>query len=380
MKYSLKSCYCSLFCILAHPPKVKYSLKSCYCSLFCILAHPPKVKYSLKSCYCILFCILALHPPKVLNLVLYIGTPSQSEIFSSQSCYCSLFCILALHTLPKWNILWKAVIVAYSVYWHTLPKWNSLWVTPSQSEIFSEKLLLYLVLYIGTPSQSEILFCILAHPPKAEILSEKLVIVAYCAYIGTPSQSEIFSWKAVIVSCSVYWHTLPKWNIILPKLLLYLVLYIGLAPSQSEIFSSQSCYCSLFCILAHPPKVKGARERGSEGRGARGEGRGEQFRLLTPHKTGIGYRLSLLKVTKSVKSQLSFHVKSRETLLMDTTRKWPEPELDVISCDLCDFSLKIPVIWSQIHQKYSVQQVGPSNPSNYWKKLESRSRSNLWCP
>ena len=31
------------------------------------------------------------------------------------------------------------------------------------------------------------------------------------------------------------------------------------------------------------------------------------------------YQLSLLKVTKSVKSQLSFHVKSPETLLMDTT-------------------------------------------------------------
>ena len=77
--------------------------------------------------------------------------------------------ILALHTLPKWNILWKAVIVAYSIYWHTLPKWNSLWVTPSQSEIFCETAVIVsfsvywhtlpkwnLVLYIGTPSQSEI--------------------------------------------------------------------------------------------------------------------------------------------------------------------------------------------------------------------------------
>ena len=206
-----------LFCILAHPPKVKSCsvywhtlpkwnillpklllylvlyIGSCYCILFCILAHPPKVKYSPPKAV-IVACSVYWHTLPKWNILW--GTPSQSEIFSS--CYCSLFCILA-HP-PK---------VKYSLYWHTLPKWNILWKA-------------VIVLYIGTPSQSEILFCILAHPPKVKY---------------SPP-------KAVIVSCSVYW-----------QLLLYLVLYIG-TPSQSEIFSSQSCYCSLFCILAHPPKVK----------------------------------------------------------------------------------------------------------------------------
>ena len=46
----------------------------------------------------------------------------------------------------------------------------------------------------------------------------------------------------------------------------------------------------------------------------------DQIGLLTPHKQ-VSYGLLLLKVMKSVKSQLSFHVKSRETLLMDTTKE-----------------------------------------------------------
>ena len=52
--YLVASSLCSYVCIglstPEHPPKVKYSLKSCYCSFFCIFGlsrpkHPPKVKY-----------------------------------------------------------------------------------------------------------------------------------------------------------------------------------------------------------------------------------------------------------------------------------------------------------------------------------------------
>ena len=59
--------------------------------------------------------------------------------YSVKSCYCCLFYVLAFqdqHTLPKWNILWKAVIVACSMYW---PFRTS---TPSQSEIFCLKALI----------------------------------------------------------------------------------------------------------------------------------------------------------------------------------------------------------------------------------------------
>ena len=193
--------------------------------LFCILAHPPKVK----SCSVYWHTLPKwniLLPKLLLYLVLYIGTPSQSEIFSSQSCYCILFCILAHPPKVKYSPP-KAVIVACSVYWHTLPKWNILWGTPSQSEIFSS-------CYCS-------LFCILAHPPKVKYSLKSCYCILFCI-LAYPPKVKYSPPKAVIVACSVYWHTLPKWNILWGT------------PSQSEIFSS--CYCSLFCILAHPPKVK----------------------------------------------------------------------------------------------------------------------------
>ena len=109
--------------------------------------------------------------------------------------------------------------------------------TSSQSEIFPEKLLLWLVLLSGP-----------AHPPKVKY-SLKTVIVACSVYLhfrSTPSQSEIFS-QAVIVACSLCSYVCiglpgpahpPKVKYSLSKLLLWLVLCI--------------------CIPgpAHPPKVK----------------------------------------------------------------------------------------------------------------------------
>ena len=128
------------------------------------------------------------------------------------------------HILPKWNIPWKAVIVACSPFRTS---------TPSQSEIFSQNCYCGLLVwsFLSGP----------AHPPKVKY-SLKTVIVACSVYgcisfrISTPSQSEIFSLKTVIVACSLCsyvciglqdQHTLPKWNIL-----------------------SQNCYCGLFCVFA----------------------------------------------------------------------------------------------------------------------------------
>ena len=108
--------------------------------------------------------------------------------YSVKSCYCCLFYVLAFqdqHTLPKWNILWKAVIVACSMYW---PFRTS---TPSQSEIFCLKTVIvacsmYWPFRTSTPSQSE-LFCLKAvivaiglsgpaHPPKVKYSVSKLLL------------------------------------------------------------------------------------------------------------------------------------------------------------------------------------------------------------
>ena len=122
--------------------------------------------------------------------------------YSVKSCYCCLFYVLAFqdqHTLPKWNILWKAVIVACSMYW---PFRTS---TPSQSEIFCLKAVIvacsmYWPFRTSTPSQSEI-FCL------------KAVIVACSMYwpfrTSTPSQSEIFCLKALIVDIEPFRNILP---------------------------------------------------------------------------------------------------------------------------------------------------------------------------
>ena len=102
--------------------------------------------------------------------------------YSVKSCYCCLFYVLAFqdqHTLPKWNILWKAVIVACSMYW---PFRTS---TPSQSEIFCLKALIVDLREYFKLSQS-----------------------CYCCYwpfrTSTPSQSEIFCLKALIVDLREY--------------------------------------------------------------------------------------------------------------------------------------------------------------------------------
>ena len=154
------------------------------------------------------------------------------------SCYCGLFVFSFLSGLahpPKVKYSLKSVIVAcslcsYTVAFqdqYTLPKRNIL----SQSCYCG---LLSLLKYIAVSGP--------AHPPKDK-----------------------YSLTAVIVSCSygVYFHTLPKRNI-LSQLLLWFVRmefpFRTSAPSQSEIFS-QSCYCgflvwSFLSGPAHPLKVK----------------------------------------------------------------------------------------------------------------------------
>ena len=84
------------------------------------------VKYSVKSCYCCLFYVLAFQDQHTL--------PKWNIL--SQNCYCCLFYVLAFqdqHTLPKWNILSQS---SYCSYW---PFRTS---TPSQSEIFCLKALI----------------------------------------------------------------------------------------------------------------------------------------------------------------------------------------------------------------------------------------------
>ena len=124
-------------------------------------------------------------------------------------------CVLACqdqHTLPKWNILSSCYCGLLSllvcVYW---PARTS---TPSQSEIFSQAVIVACSLCsyvcIGLPGP--------AHPPKVKYSLKAIFVVSvercYCGLLSllvcvywpartsTPSQSEIFS-QAVIVACSL---------------------------------------------------------------------------------------------------------------------------------------------------------------------------------
>ena len=153
------------------------------CSYVCIglpgPAHPPKVKYSLKAIF----------------------------VVSVERCYCGLLSLLVC------------------VYW---PARTS---TPSQSEIFSQAVIVACSLCsyvcIGLPGP--------AHPPKVKYSLKLLLWLALSA-------------RMCVLACQDQ-HTLPKWNILSScycGLLSLLVCVYWPArtstPSQSEIFS-QSYFC-----------------------------------------------------------------------------------------------------------------------------------------
>ena len=252
---------------------MKYSLKSCYCSLFSLLvcigllrpAHTPKVKYSLSK----LLLWLALSAR--IQWPFRTSTPSQREIFSLTAVIvaCSLCSYTVAfqdqHTLPKRNILsklllWLALCICISgpahppkvkyslsklLLWLALSahiQWPFRTSTPSQREIFSQSCYCGLLCVFAFQDQHTL--------PKRNILSKLLLWL--CSY-GVSFQDQ---------------HTLPKRNI-LSKLLLWLALCICISgPAQREYslrnILSHSCYCDLLSLLiysglsgpAHPPKEK----------------------------------------------------------------------------------------------------------------------------
>ena len=178
--------------------------------------------------------------------------------------------------------------------------WPARTSTPSQSEIFSQAVIVACSLCsyvcIGLPGP--------AHPPKVKYSLKAIFVVSvercYCGLLSllvcvywpartsTPSQSEIFS-QAVIAACSLCSYVCiglpgpahpPKVKYSLKAIFVVSVerCYCGLlsllvcvywpartsTPSQSEIFSQAvivACsLCSYVCIglpgPAHPPKVK----------------------------------------------------------------------------------------------------------------------------
>ena len=185
---------CSYVCIglpgPAHPPKVKYSLKlllwlalsARMCVLACQDQHTLPKWNILSSCYCGLLSLLVCvyWPART-------STPSQSEIFSQSYFFCECrkmllwlalsarMCVLACqdqHTLPKWNILSSCYCGLLSllvcVYW---PARTS---TPSQSEIFSQAVIVACSLCsyvcIGLPGP--------AHPPKVKYSLKAIFVVS----------------------------------------------------------------------------------------------------------------------------------------------------------------------------------------------------------
>ena len=216
------------------------ALSARMCVLACQDQHTLPKWNILSSCYCGLLSLLVCvyWPART-------STPSQSEIFS-QSYFCcecrkmllwlalsARMCVLACqdqHTLPKWNILSSCYCGLLSllvcVYW---PARTS---TPSQSEIFSQAVIVACSLCsyvcIGLPGP--------AHPPKVKYSLKLLLWLALSA-------------RMCVLACQDQ-HTLPKWNI-LSKLFLSWV-------SKDVIVACS--LCSYVCIglpgPAHPPKVK----------------------------------------------------------------------------------------------------------------------------
>ena len=212
-------------------------------------AHPPKVKYSLK-------------------LLLWLALSARMCVLACQDQY----------TLPKWNILSSCYCGLLSllvcVYW---PARTS---TPSQSEIFSQAVIVACSLCsyvcIGLPGP--------VHPPKVKYslklllwlaLSARMCVLAcqdqhtlpkwnilsscYCCYCGllpkwnilSSCYCDLLSARMCVLACQDQ-YTLPKRNI-LSKLLLWLVRiefpFRTSTPSQSEIFCQRYYFC-LFYVLA----------------------------------------------------------------------------------------------------------------------------------
>ena len=228
----LSSCYCGLLSLLVCVPRTSTPSQSeifsqavivacSLCSYVCIglpgPAHPPKVKYSLK-------------------LLLWLALSARMYVLACQD----------QHTLPKWNILSSCYCGLLSLL--VCMYWPARTSTPSQSEIFSQAVIVACSLCsyvcIGLPGP--------AHPPKVKYSLKLLLWLALSA-------------RMCVLACQDQ-HTLPKWNILSScycGLLSLLVCVYWPArtstPSQSEIFS-QSCYCGLFVWSflsgpAHPPKV-----------------------------------------------------------------------------------------------------------------------------
>ena len=308
----------------AHPPKEKYSLTavivaSClfsYTVTFQVQHTLPKRKIFSQSYFCCLLSLLVCMywPSRTSRL-------SESEIFSQDVIVACSLCSYTVafqdqHTLPMWNILSSCYCDLLSLL--VCMYWPSRTSTPSQSEIFSQAVIVtcslcsYVCIFLPGPAHSPkvkysltAVFLVSSYGvsfqdqrtlPKWNILSKLLLWLAVSSHIqwpfrcSTPSQREIFSdspycffflWSflshppkekysltAVIVACCPYWytvafqvqHTLPKRNILWQLLLFLVPMEFPFTPSQREIFS-HSCYCGLFVWSffsgpVHPPKVK----------------------------------------------------------------------------------------------------------------------------
>ena len=283
----LSSCYCGLLSLLVcvyWPARTSTPSQSeifsqavivacSLCSYVCIglpgPAHPPKVKYSLKAIFVV----------SVRKMLLWLALSARMCVLACQD----------QHTLPKWNILSSycgLLSLLVCVYW---PARTS---TPSQSEIFSQAVIVACSLCsyvcIGLPGP--------AHPPKVKYSLKAIFVVSvercYCGLLSllvcvywpartsTPSQSEIFS-QAVIVACSLCSYVCiglpgpahpPKVKYSLKAIFVvsversntaYNSLHIDCIGFMSWVSKDVIVACSLcsyVCIglpgPAHPPKVK----------------------------------------------------------------------------------------------------------------------------
>ena len=200
--------YCGLFLwsFISHPPKEKYSLTAVIvaCSLCSYMVAfqdqytLPKRNILSKNCYCGLLSLLiyiglsgpAL-PPKVkysFKLLLWLAVSACMYVLTCQD----------PHTLPQWNrsILSNCycgfLSLLICMYW---PFKTS---TPSQSEIFSQAVIVtsslcsYVCIGLSGP----------AHSPKEKYSLSKLLLLLvrmeFSFRTSTPSQSEIFSQKLLL--------------------------------------------------------------------------------------------------------------------------------------------------------------------------------------
>ena len=255
---SVERCYCGLLSLLVcvyWPARTSTPSQSeifsqavivacSLCSYVCIglpgPAHPPKVKYSLKAifvvsverCYCGLLSLLVCvyWPART-------STPSQSEIFSQAVIVACSLCLYVCIGLPgpahppKVKYSLKAIFV----------------VSVERSNTAYNSLHIDCIGFMSWVSKDVIVACSLcsyvciglpgpAHPPKVKYSLKLLLWLALSA-------------RMCVLACQDQ-HTLPKWNI-LSKLFLSWV-------SKDVIVACS--LCSYVCIglpgPAHPPKVK----------------------------------------------------------------------------------------------------------------------------